>query len=264
MKFAFIFGKGIDGCGVTRGTQIFEEWLIKNGHTTSVFSFETRQVLTRGKRSSFLGDVTTVAHEELEISDEVVKAVNKCDVAIFHNYPTRKCADSTERLLRFIKKIETLKVMHDHGVSQNTINAIPQAGEFYSYADILVAQSTTGLSARAYTKFDPSLEGRVVENPIWIEPKGLEKYDVPFEDRRKVLNYTGRNSPVKQIALLCDTMPRLLELGWTGELMGVERSINAVSAKPAAPLQPKYRHMIQYWTQNKFSKSNRKIRRTRA
>jgi hypothetical protein len=32
MKIAFIFGKGIEGCGVTRGANIFEEWLVNKGH----------------------------------------------------------------------------------------------------------------------------------------------------------------------------------------------------------------------------------------
>jgi len=258
MKFAFIFGKGTDGCGVTRGALIFEEWLIKNGHSTLIFSFETKQVLLRGKGAPFKGEVTTVKHEEYDIPNEIVKAVNACDVAIFHNYPTRKTAEASEKLLRFIQKVESLKVMHDHGVSSNTINSVPQAGEFFSYADVVVAQSTVGLTSCAYTKFDPSLQGRVIENPIWFDSESIKQYDLPFEERRRVLNFTGRNSPVKQIGLVPKTIPRILDHGWTGELMGVERSINAISSiTESSPLQEKYRHLIQYWAQNKHSKKCR-------
>ena len=39
MKVAFIFGKGIEGCGVTKGATIFEEWLVKQGHETIVIDF---------------------------------------------------------------------------------------------------------------------------------------------------------------------------------------------------------------------------------
>jgi len=39
LKIAFIFGKGIDGCGVTKGAHIYEDWLRKNGHDTIVVAF---------------------------------------------------------------------------------------------------------------------------------------------------------------------------------------------------------------------------------
>ena len=258
MKFAFIFGKGIDGCGVTRGAMIFDKWLTNNGHTSVIYSFETQQSLGRGKYAKFHGEVKVVKNTEEVIPDKVIAEVNACDMAIFHSYPTRKSGPFCERFLRFVEKIDTLKVMHDHGVTSNTINAIPQAGEIFSHADVLVAQSTTGLTSRAFTTFDESLKGRVLENPIWFEPELIDQYDLPFEERRKVLNYVGRNSPIKQIGLIPAIIPGLLEHGWTGEMLGVERSINAISGQtPASPLQERFRHLIQFWGVNKNSISCR-------
>ena len=39
MKIAFIFGKGIDGCGVTRGALIFEKYLADAGHESNYIRF---------------------------------------------------------------------------------------------------------------------------------------------------------------------------------------------------------------------------------
>jgi len=249
MKVAFIFGKGIDGCGVTRGALIFEKWLIKEGFETLVVDMQNGMYMVRASMSKFVGPVLTVSSEEKEVSDEIVKKVNDCDIAIFHSYPTRKVWTYGERFLNFVRKIEKpIKVMHDHGISTITINSVPQSGEIFSYADILVPQSSMGLSQRAHLKYDPSLVGRVIENPIWFEPKSLDKFDVPLEDRRKVINFTGRSSPIKQIGLICKVVPLILEAGWRGEIIGAERSINSVQeGNDSAQYQPKYRHLIQMW-----------------
>ena len=44
MKVAFIFGKGIEGCGVTKGANIFESWLVSQGHETIVIDFDNKQL----------------------------------------------------------------------------------------------------------------------------------------------------------------------------------------------------------------------------
>jgi len=249
MKVAFIFGKGIDGCGVTRGALIFEKWLLKEGFETLVVDIQNGQYMVRASMSKFIGPVLTVDSEDTDVSDEVVKKVNDCDIAIFHSYPTRKVWAYGERFLRFVQKIEKpIKVMHDHGVSTLTINSVPQSGEIFSYADILVPQSSNGLSQEAYLQYDPSLKGRVIENPIWFEPNSLDKFDAPIEERRRVINFTGRSSPIKQIGLICKVVPLILDAGWRGEIIGAERSINSVQeGNEAAQYQPKYRHLIQMW-----------------
>jgi len=253
MKISFIFGKGIDGCGVTRGALIFEKWLRAQGHDTLVVDFDNEQGMSRADSANFIGDVFRISCDEERVSDDIVKVVDSCDVAVFHSYPTRKNYPYVERFRIFLEQIQNpIKVMHDHGVSSNTINMIPQAGEYFSHADVLVPQSYDGLSARAFVEFDPSLEGRVIENPLWIDPTRVAKYDLPFEERRKVFNYTGRSSPIKQPGLICKIIPQLLDEGWRGELIGAERSINTVQdGHEGCQYQPKYRHLIKFFTVNK-------------
>jgi len=253
MKFSFIFGKGIDGCGVTRGALIFEKWLVAQGHDTVIVDFDNEQCMTRADSANFIGDIVRVESDEEVVRDDVVDIVNATDVAIFHSYPTRKTSTYIERFRLFLEKIDKpIKVMHDHGVSSTTINLIPQAGEYFSHADVLVPQSLEGLSARAFTQFDPSLEGRVIENPIWIDPEVVAEYDLPLDQRRQVLNYTGRSSPIKEPGLICKIIPQLLEDGWRGELIGAERSINTVQeTSEGCHYQPKYRHLIKFYSVNK-------------
>lgn len=250
MRVHFIFGKGVDGCGVTRGCQLFEKWLVSQGHETHVLDFDNNQTFARGAVSQFEGERTVVGKKESEVSDEVVAEVNKADVVIFHSYPTRKQFAFVERFRRFVYKIDgPVVVMHDHGVSASTINAIPQAGEIFSRADVLVAQSEGGATASAFGDFDPGLQGRIIENPIWLDTTELDEYDLPFDERRLMLNYTGRSSPIKQVGFLPQVVERLLNEGWRGEVVGAEPSINAIcdDGRGEAIYQPCYRHLIQMW-----------------
>ena len=257
MRVHFIFGKGVDGCGVTRGCQLFERWLTQQGHETCILDFDNNQPFIRGQAATFIGKRTVVGRKIDDVPDEVIKEVNKADVVIFHSYPTRKQFAFVERFRRFVYKIDgPLIVMHDHGVTASTINAIPQAGEIFAQADVLVAQSTDGLTASAFTEFDPGLTNRVVENPIWLDTSELDEYDSPFDQRRKVLNYTGRSSPIKQLGVVPLTIEPMLAEGWRGEVIGAEPSINAVSTngKLDAIYQERYRHLIQLWQISKIGR----------
>jgi len=258
MKVAFIFGKGIDGCGVTRGALIFEKWLIEEGHDTLIINFDNAQKMLRARNIDFSGETITVDSKEELVCRETISKINQVDIAIFHSYPTRKQFAYVERFRKFVEQVrDPIKVMHDHGVSANTINAIPQAGEMFCHADVVVPQSLTGNTIKSFSVLIPGLAERCIENPIWLEPDSLSPFDLPFEERRKVLNYTGRSSPIKQVALVPNTIPYLLDEGWTGELIGAERSINAMSDEDYAAYHPKNRHMIQYWAVQKARIANR-------
>ena len=86
MKIYFIFGKGIDGCGVTRGAILFEKWLVKNGNSTHVLDFDNKQKMLRAKNSSFLGNISRVEANDIDVSEEVISDVNSSDIVIFHSY----------------------------------------------------------------------------------------------------------------------------------------------------------------------------------
>ena len=57
MKVAFIFGKGIEGCGVTRGATILEKWLTEHGHQTVNIDFDCGQIFYRARNLSFTGPI---------------------------------------------------------------------------------------------------------------------------------------------------------------------------------------------------------------
>ena len=226
MRIGFVFGKGIDGCGVTRGALFFEKWLYDNGHDSVVFDFVNGNRYGRAKDNKFKGEVFEVTASETDASTSVIDVANKCDILICHSAPIRKHTDYCDRYRRFIEKInEPIVVMHDHGISVNTINSVPQACELFSYADVAVLQSEDGLSSRAYTDFDDGLKDRIIENPIWIEPDAYNRFI--SSERNKHFLYIGRMSPLKDPALICRTSKYLTD--WDLSLVGCERSISSVA-----------------------------------
>lgn len=261
MRIHFVFGKGIDGCGVTKGALLFEKWLHDAGHETATLDFDNDQAMLRAQDAQFIGPVTRIDRETVDVPQSVVDDVNKADIVIFHSYPTRKQWAYVERFRRFLERVDgPLLVMHDHGVSRQTINAIPQSGEIFSRADVLVVQSMNGLSANAFPKFDPGLKGRVLENPIWLDPHALDGYRKTYEERgagdNPHLIYIGRMSPLKDPAMICRIEPKM-PADWTFSLVGCEYSIsgctmlgNDISTTPS-PYIPEFRKKIYNYSLTK-------------
>lgn len=226
MKIYFIFGKGIDGCGVTRGAILFEKWLVRQGNSTHILDFDNKQKMLRAKNSSFIGDISRVEANDVDVSEDIISDVNSSDIVIFHSYPTKKQSEYVERFRRFVEKIkDPIIVMYDHGVTRQTINSVPQSGEIFSYADVLVTQSEGGLSHKAFTLFDEGLKGRVVENPIWFETNSLDEYRLQFEQRSRSFIYLGRTSVIKDPCMICRIEP-FLPKEWRLSMVGCERSIS--------------------------------------
>lgn len=250
MKIGFVFGKGIDGCGVTRGAVFYEKWLRDHGHDTVVIDFDNDQAFGRAKEVEWIGNVLTVSKKDAEASIEIVREANSCDIIVLHSHPTRKQQLFVERYRKFVEQIkDPIIVMHDHSIAKSNINMVPQACELFAMADVAVIQSLDGYSMLGYTSFDPGLKGRLIENPIWIDPHKYDSYRKPFADRRKHLLYMGRMSPLKDPAMICRIQPHMPN--WELSLIGVENSISSVSNYTGnlednpAPFIPEWRVMVQ-------------------
>lgn len=257
MKVAFIFGKGIDGCGVTRGALFYEKWLAKHGHTTMVVDFNNGQVFGRAKDADWIGPMRRVEKSDtMAQMKPIIDEVNSCDIAIFHSHPTRKQDNFLERYREFLSKVDQpIVVIHDHSIAKTNINAIPQACEIFGMADIAVIQSLDGYSKQAYTTFDPGLKDFLIENPIWIDPHKYDSHRKSFKERIKHLLYIGRMSPIKDPAMICRIQPHMP--GWDLSIIGCENSISSVSnytgdlTTNQAPFIPEWRGMIRQYFLNK-------------
>lgn len=261
MKIGFIFGKGVDGCGVTRGAQIFEKWIHDNKIAESlIVDFNNEQAMSRARYVEWKGKVITV-NTTPDVSNDVVNEVNKCDIVVVHSYPTRK-QDPVfiERFRKFLERVsDPIIVCHDHAISKINMSAIPQANELYSKADIFVPQSLSGDAARCLKLFDPDIKDRIIENPIWINPSFLDQYRKPHDQRDKHFMYIGRMSPLKDPAMICRAQPYLSD--WNLSFIGCERSISSVSLPPnmslsecRSPYIPEYQPMIKFHRLNKDKK----------
>lgn len=262
MKIALIFGKGIDGCGVTRGARIFEQWANDNGVAeTAIINFDNGQDMARAKLVKWTGKIHHVSSNDKDVSPEILKVVNDCDIAIVHSYPTRKQdACHIERFRRFLEKVQDpIVVCHDHAISKVNMTAIPQASELYAMSDIFVPQSMSGLSSKTVRMFDSGMNGRILENPIWIDTKYLDTFRKSAEDREKHMLYIGRHSPLKDPAMLCRMRPHLPD--WKMSFVGCERSISSVSLPPGSTVEkcrcsyiPEYQPMIRFMRLNSAKK----------
>ena len=254
MKIAFLFGKGIEGCGVTKGANIFEDWLVTQGHETVVVDFDNKQSFNRSKNISWNCDVLRVeSDQEVKDIQSVIDVVNGCDIAIVHSFPTSKNGKYIDRFREFVEEInDPIIVVHDHAITKNTINRQTNAAELFALADVGVVQSFEGYSQECYLATDPGLEGRLVENPIWVRPSDYDQYRVEFEDREKHFMYMGRMSPLKDPAMICRIEP-YLKGEWDLTLMGCERSISSVGspdeknlATATAPYHISYQPKIKF------------------
>ena len=254
MKVAFIFGKGIEGCGVTKGANIFEDWLVSKGHETVVIDFDNKQKFGRAKDTDWKGPVLRVEADQ-EVSDvqNIVDEVNSCTIAIVHSYPTRKNGKYIDRFREFVESIkDPIIVVHDHAITKNTINRQTQAAELFSMADIGVTQSFEGFSQECYIATDPGLKGRLMENPIWVRTADYDKYRTSFEERRKHFMYMGRMSTLKDPGMICRIEP-YMKNDWELTLMGCERSISSIGdpdsktlATDPAPYHKSYQPKIKF------------------
>ena len=254
MKVAFIFGKGIEGCGVTKGANIFEDWLVSQGHETMVIDFDNQQKFGRAKDTDWKGTVLRVeSNQDINDAKPVLEQVNTCDIAIVHSYPTRKNGKYIDRFREFVEGIkDPIIVVHDHAITKNTINRQTQAAELFSLADIGVTQSFEGYSNDCYIATDPGLEGRLMENPIWVRTGDYDKYRVDLSERSKHFMYMGRMSTLKDPGMICRIEP-YLKGEWDLTLMGCERSISSIGdpesktlATDPAPYHKSYQPKIRF------------------
>lgn len=254
MKVAFIFGKGIEGCGVTKGANIFEDWLVSKGHETTVIDFDNEQKFGRAKDTEWKGPVLRVeANQTIDDVGDIIKVVNECDIAIVHSYPTRKNGKYIDRFREFVENIkDPILVVHDHAITKNTINRQTQAAELFSMADIGVTQSYNGFSQECYIATDPGLKGRLIENPIWVRTKEYDQYRKSYEDRAKHFLYMGRMSTLKDPGMICRIEP-YMKNDWQLSLLGCERSISSIGdpdsktlATDPAPYHKSYQPKIKF------------------
>jgi|TARA_R110000764_G_scaffold36807_3_gene82171 hypothetical protein len=231
MKVAFIFGKGIEGCGVTKGANVFEEWIVKQGHESVVVDFDNGQSFSRSKDTSWLGTMLRLrAEDTAETVPDIVAQVNSCDIVIIHSMPTRKQGKYIDRFREFVATIkDPIIVTHDHGITKHNINMIPQAAEIFAMSDIGVVQSFEGYGRKGYTAIDPTMDDRIIENPIWVQTDEYDQYRKSFEDRRKHFLYIGRMSSIKDPALIPRIEPHMNMDEWDLSLIGCEKSIASVS-----------------------------------
>jgi len=87
MKIALVLAKGVEGCGLTRHTIEFYNWLIKEGHEATIYS-ATEKVWPRQKTT----DIVTTYFKRADIP-KIAKELNSHDVVYYTSFPHKSVGD---------------------------------------------------------------------------------------------------------------------------------------------------------------------------
>jgi len=230
MKVAFLFLKGIDGCGVTRFASEHQKYVRAKGHTCDIFSYNRKY----GR---------TAAHE-LEVSyfkkdeyDGVCKQLNdNYDIVIINSYPNGKDFNPVELndVYNSTKKIEKpILVGMMHEIKAITYNRIPSLLMFLSLVDQVITFSMDVDFVSKLKEFAPNIYDKTCGYTIPLNKSEAEQMYasslvIPFEEKNKAAVYFGRWTTMKDPHRLLD-MQEICNATDKYDLMflliGLERSI---------------------------------------
>lgn len=229
MKIAVIYGKGIDGCGVTRAGREIEIWAAKHGHEVKTYSYAERK-FTRGAGHElnfveFLKDDIANLLPELE----------KFDIVLLNSYPSAKNTKGSidaffyELVLKIEKPI-IIGFMHE--LTLMNINVIPHLLGLMNACDVIYNFTEKSYFAKEASKLLPSkkLGQRLNKFTMWInfdEQTESLRRDISLADKATELLYIGRWTTMKDPRRVLDLGPLLKPHGISTRLLGIERSIGA-------------------------------------
>src|SRR5574343_1260432 len=103
MKIEIIFGKGLDGCGVTRGAREIQIWGAIHGHTIKAYSLAERKFVR--------GTGHEMEYTDFLASDipSLLPELEKFDIVYLNSYPA--ASNSKETIDAFLYEL-VMKLKH--------------------------------------------------------------------------------------------------------------------------------------------------------
>lgn len=224
MKIALVLAKGVEGCGLTRHTIEFYNWLIKQGHDATIYA-ATEKVWPRHKQT----DIIATEFKRKDIP-KIAKELEQNDVVYYTSYPHKSVGDEFNE--DFIQHcILGLKnpVKVGNCLDHNTANLAKN----YKYWDIMKAMDAM-FNYSSRSNFSNKLREMAPDTPLIemnLNPYDYDAWDsvrVPVEDQLRRVTYFGRFAGFKDPFRMFDIMNLLKEHNFVTEARGIERSMGAL------------------------------------
>lgn len=224
MKIALVLAKGVEGCGLTRHTIEFYNWLIKEGHDATIYA-ATEKVWPRHKST----DIVSTNFKRKDIP-AIAKELDKCDVVYYTSFPHKSVGDQfNEDFIEHCVYGLTNPVKIGNCLDHNTANLAKN----YKYWEIM-NQMDAMFNYSARSNFSNKLREEAPETPL-IE-MNLNPYDYdawqkvwkPANEQQRRITYFGRFAGFKDPFRMFDIMNLLKNDNFVTEARGVERSMGAL------------------------------------
>lgn len=230
MRVAFIFFKGLDGCGVQRFAEVHQAWLRANGHACTFFAFKNSFTRAAGR------DRDIVMFDEADVREKMREA-NGFDVVIINSYPTTKFTPERIRACYLALEAEVIrpvKVAMMHEIMPLNYNKVPYLPLFLNQGDAIVTFSREVPLIDDLRRNLPELMPRVSGytlpfNEAEAEDIWRQTTATPYLKKDDRLTYIGRYSTIKdpnRLFAIQDVLntrgdPTALRLS----MVGVEKSL---------------------------------------
>jgi hypothetical protein len=229
MEIAIINGKGLDGCGVTRGAHEVQIWAEKTGHIAKVYSLAERK-FARGDGHGIDNNFFTVAD-----IPSLRAQLEQVDIVYLNSYPA--ATNSKEAIDGFfyelVLKLEKPVIMgFMHELTTMNINKIPHLLGILNACDVIFNFSEKTYFSTNVSTLLPSkkLGERIKRFTMWqnftVTTEKLRD-SIPLSAKKKELLYASRWTSMKDPRRVLDLGPLLREHEIDTRLIGIERSIGA-------------------------------------
>lgn len=224
MKIALVLAKGVEGCGLTRHTIEFYNWLIKEGHDATIYAAIEKR-WPRHKTT----DIIATEFKRKDIP-KIAAQLEEHDVVYYTSYPHKSVGDEFNE--DFIQHcIYGLKnpIKVGNCLDHNTANLAKN----YKYWEIMTNMDAM-FNYSARSNFANKLREHAPNTPL-IE-MNLNPYDydawnnvvIPTEEQERRVTYFGRFAGFKDPFRMFDIMNLLKDQNFVTEARGVERSMGAL------------------------------------
>ena len=222
MKIAFIFGKGLDGCGVEK---VGYEWQRYDPENIPVYSLAERSFVRSG---GHIKNAISVKPSEMQ---EISKKLNdEYDIVVLNSYPSP--LHSKESVVSFYKDLvlkleKPIVVSMMHEIKRANFDRIPLHLAIANASDVVFNFSTKTDYSVEVSKVltNKKLGERIARMKLPFTVSDYDKYIIPYNQKDRRLIYTGRWTTMKDPARLIDLYPMRKDLNMS--IHGIERSIGA-------------------------------------
>jgi hypothetical protein len=231
MKIALIYGRSIEGCGVSKAGKEMQYWADKNNHICDVFSYTIWKYARKDNHKIRYTDFT-----ENDLDSLADNLNNNYDIVVFHSYPLNKF-DTKKSLMffEFVKKLyKPVLIGFMHELIKMNVNKISYLVPLMNHMDIIYNFTEDTYFSQNISKILPSkkLGERTKKFTMWVNFDYLIdnfRNKWPLDKKEKGLLYLGRWTTMKDPRRVVDIgyLIKQQDPNFFVQLHGIESSVGA-------------------------------------